>query len=151
MSLTWGNFKWGLAYWGGAYMPDMITDRTKDDVINKTPKGFYNFTDLNRVESATNFISQSLNNHGYPVRVQTKTDWTFYDKVNQIQMTRYLGNVKKCVSSFLDIPGLELPNSMMRINHIGSNNIEIALETTGALINQMVAAFRECGTFYCGE
>lgn len=49
---------------------DLITDRTLEDVQNRTAKGHYNATDLNRVEHAANQISEMLTKEAYPVVYQ---------------------------------------------------------------------------------
>lgn len=46
---------------------DLITDRTLEDVQNRTAKGHYNATDLNRVEHAVKEISELLTKEAYPV------------------------------------------------------------------------------------
>lgn len=49
---------------------DLITDRTLEDVQNRTAKGHYNATDLNRVEHAAKQISELLTKEAYPVVYQ---------------------------------------------------------------------------------
>ena len=49
---------------------DLITDRTLEDVQNRTAKGHYNASDLNRVEHAVKEISELLTKEAYPVVYQ---------------------------------------------------------------------------------
>lgn len=49
---------------------DLITDRTLEDVQNRTSKGHYNASDLNRVEHAAKQISEMLTKEAYPVVYQ---------------------------------------------------------------------------------
>lgn len=148
MSLKWGYFKWGLAYWNDSL--DLITDRTYSDIINETPKGFYNFTDLNRVESAVEHLAAKLTEHGYFTTVTVKTDWKANDMPSLLDMSRYLSNVQKCIDCFTSA-GYELPVTMDGINYIDANNIEKTLTDIEQLINYMIAAMRYVGTFYCGH
>ena len=43
----------------------LVTDRTLEDVANKTAKGFYNATDLNRVDAAVSDIAERFASYGY--------------------------------------------------------------------------------------
>lgn len=49
---------------------DLIIDRTLEDVQNRTAKGHYNASDLNRVEHAAKQISEMLTKEAYPVVYQ---------------------------------------------------------------------------------
>lgn len=51
-------------------MDNLITDRTYNDVILGTDKGYYNYTDLNRVEEATAELAQLLTAQGYYTAVE---------------------------------------------------------------------------------
>lgn len=53
-------------------------------------KGAYNHTDLNRVESAVAELASDL-----MLNLETKTNWTKWDIPTQMEMNRYLGNVRK--------------------------------------------------------
>ncbi len=48
---------------------ELIFDRTGEDVANLTKKGFYNASDLNRVEAAAGYIAQRLHACGYAAPV----------------------------------------------------------------------------------
>ena len=45
----------------------LVTDRTLEDVSNKTAKGFYNATDLNRVDACLEDLVARLGRIGYSV------------------------------------------------------------------------------------
>ncbi|MDD3041033.1 hypothetical protein, partial [Bacteroides sp.] len=79
MGLAWGDFFWGSAFWDGLFLPDMIYDRTQTDVDNKTAKGYYNISDLNRVETAAEYIATLLTKEGYVVTITVKKDWAITD------------------------------------------------------------------------
>ena len=54
---------------------ELITDRTKNDVVYGNPKGKYDFEDYNSVGEATNYVAQELINGSYDVSATAKTDW----------------------------------------------------------------------------
>lgn len=133
-------------------MFDLITDRERSDVDNDTAKGSYNYTDLNRVESAVQELAGLLADQGYPVTLDFKTDWTRTDFPTESQMVRYLENVKKCVSQYTKIPGsTTLPESMQDINWQKANTIEQTLMDLQLLTNNMKSTYRYSGTFYAGH
>lgn len=148
MGLRWGYFKWGKARWSN--FTNLVTDRTKTDLDNGTPKAFYNYDDLNRVESAVEYIATKLTEQGYFTTVVVKTDWQLGDKPSSLDMKRYLSNVQKCIDTFTSA-GYNLPKTMDGIDYIGANNIEKTLADIEQLINNMIAAMRNVGTFYCGD
>jgi hypothetical protein len=57
----------------------LITDRTLDDVMTGTDKGYYNATDLNRVGEAVESIAGRFTGYGYAVEVSPKADWSKSD------------------------------------------------------------------------
>lgn len=142
----------------------MITDRTQADVDrvkelsakgwagmtaqekvewNAGLKGAYNYTDLNRVETAVAELAADL-----CLDLQTKTDWTAWDIPKESDMDRYLKNIKKIRSAGVGYSTTPAPpDSMQKLDYIKANNIEKVLvdvyETKDAL-------FR-CGELYCGE
>ncbi len=149
MSLTWGDFRWGLAYWDDVYLPDMVTDRTKDDVIAQNEKGFYNATDLNRVEIAAKYIAKLLTEAGYPVSVSTKTNWSKSDFPTENEMQRFIHNIQLLQNKFYHSE-VQTPASMKWISYIEANNIEQILLYIEEMRRKMVAAYRYCGTMDCG-
>ena len=147
---------------------ELITDRTQADVdalnalLAKTSftadeltaftssKGAYNYTDLNRVETAVAYIAAALVQA--PVDLQqyasdrnvawstafdvpydptdysgltTKTDWANTDIPSATQMTRYLANVVLIAAAFPN--AATLPASMNNLTFGGANEIERAL------------------------
>lgn len=134
---------------------ELITDRTKSDVLLGTEKGHYSAADLNRVESAAaelTLLAKKLDIH---TRISTKTDWaepgTFSINTwpTKAQMTRYLGNVH----SLCDAVELaaNVPASMEHLTWEGANQIERALLLTYERIQSILQIFRFSGEFYAGE
>ena len=150
----------------------LITDRTALDVARwqelkskglanmtaaelaewRNSKGAYNYTDMNRVEAAVFMIAAKLNDIDIPVDVTTKSNWTQGDLPTARDMNRYLGNVAKLRSSSTGLHlAPELPDSMVRLNYIGANNIEAALLFINEWADGMKNTRRYSGDFYGGE
>ena len=53
----------------------------------------YNYVDMNRVESAVEFIKNRLAEAGYYISPEVKTIWTVSDHPTKEDMDRYLGNI----------------------------------------------------------
>lgn len=148
---------------------NLITDRTQADVDYVTRlalkgqsgtltdeeqaaflaglKGAYNAADLNRVESATEYVNTFLNGlqaaldtfraqYGVamdafwavpyaPLDLTHKTDWAISDLPTVSDLARYLENVRK-VAGQVAIDHA-LPGSMDGLNYGGANEIERAL------------------------
>lgn len=149
MSLTWGNFRWDFAYWDGVYLPDMVVDRTKEDVLAQNEKGFYNASDLNRVEIAVEYIAKLLSEAGYLVTVRTKTNWSKTDFPTESEMQRFLYNIQLLQNRFFSSMTVT-PASMKWISYIEANNIEQILLDLDEMRRKMIKAYRYCGTLDCG-
>lgn len=122
----------------------MITNRADGNT-------YYNYSDLNRVEAKTAEAAELLTAQGYVTTVVVKTDWSMTDFPTQTEMNRYLGNVKKCVNNFCQMPGVTLPDTMDKLDYIGANNIEKTLVDIEKLLEYMLAVMRYSGTFYSGN
>lgn len=142
----------------------MITDRTQADVdrakelsakgwAGMTPvekaewsaglKGAYNYTDLNRVETAVAELAVEL-----CLDLQTKTDWTMWDIPKESDMDRYLKNIRairSAVGGYSTTPAL--PDSMRKLDYIKANNIERVL----ADVYEVIGTLFRCNEVYCGE
>lgn len=126
-------------------MVELITDRTQYHVtllnrLRKKPwssmtaseqtawnseatKGAYNYTDLNRVETAVSELASELG-----LSLTTKTNWTLWDIPVQSEMERYLGNIaaiRDACPGEVEFPNL--PDSMNNLSFEGANSIEKVL------------------------
>lgn len=114
------------------------------------PKGAYNASDLNRVESTVKYLAGELKGvepelkeyaaerdvhwdtifappyDGTEINPSTKTNWQKSDDPKPSDMTRYLGNVK-LLRGAIDYATDELPESVEEITWSGANAIERAL------------------------
>lgn len=106
-------------------------------------KGGYNYSDLNRVESAVAETAERLGLH-----LETKTDWTLEDTPTQSDMDRYIGNIRKVRDSCPYAGSLpSIPSNMKKLTYNSANNIEQML-TTAYSISDTIP---RCGELFCGE
>lgn len=81
-------------------MFSLVYDRTQADVTNKTWKGYYNASDLNRVEKWCRYLADTLNSLGYNITITTKTNWVQTDMRTATEMERIRTNIKKIYQGF---------------------------------------------------
>lgn len=121
-------------------MPPLVTDRNAGV--------YYSAVDLNRVETAVQYLADRLNaapadlkGHAVglgvawdalfdvpygDIQVEAKTDWTAPDLPTRSQMARYLDNVKT-VKGTLNAMYPAIPDSTAWLTYTGANNIEYVL------------------------
>jgi len=128
---------------------EVIIDRTEADALNRTPKGFYNATDLNRVGQNLQYLADVLRGYGYNVFVNPKTDWTITDTPSASDMERYLLDLNALKTAFYGTT--PLPDSMNGLTYEDANNIERLLLEIERNISNMIPAFRHSGTFCSGQ
>lgn len=125
-------------------------------LITDRKGGFYNVSDLNRVEAAAEYLKEQFNNlpavladylanlnvaldtvfavpYEYPLPITTKTNWTDADTPNNGDMARYLGNAKT-LKETITLPNNTpaLPANMNELTVTGANNIEKVLQIVNA-------------------
>lgn len=136
---------------------EFITDRTQADVLAGTSKGRYEYTDLNRVESAVKELQQQSEAAGnFPLGLITKIDWSLPEEFSpdtwptESSMTRYLDNVR-AICTELNVPTSTLPSSMSKLTYEGANEIERLLKLAATMLSNAKAVFSYSGEFYSGE
>lgn len=108
-----------------------VTDRTE------SPRTYYNYTDLNRVEGNVFLISELLIQYGHYIDLEIKDDWSTVDFPKATEMIRYIGNVnvvKDAYHSLAPVP----PINMNNLNYVGANNIEKTLESVYDILNESI-------------
>lgn len=121
----------------------LITDRTG---------GYYNASDLNRVSEAMQYLADLLNSYGYKVKIQPKTDWLTADIPTQPQMAQLLADLQALQDAYYTLNSTpEQPASMNNLKWQGANAIEQVLVDINRILEGMIAQFKFCDTFYCGE
>lgn len=122
---------------------DDLSEAEKALWYGEAAKGAYNYTDLNRVESAVAEIAESLG-----MVLTTKTDWNMWDVPSQEDMARYLSNieaVKNGCPSGSNFP--DVPPRMAGLTFEVANKIEEIL----VLVNRSADSIPRSGEVYCGE
>lgn len=151
-----GTYDYTLYY---GMMP-CVTDRTWDDVRNKTAKGFYNVTDLNRVGHNVSYLVDLLGGYGYSVPALPKEDWQISDIPSAAQMAAYLADLTAVrgaiavLSTTPEVPermGASEPGAKDGLDAQKANDIERILQDVDWLINNMIAAFYYSGELFSGE
>ena len=121
-------------------------------------KGAYNYTDLNRVTEAMDYINGRLVSYGYSTTYHTveiaegRTEWEEDDIPTIGMMTAYLANVaalRSALTVWADTPSV--PADMAGLTYREANDIETILGIIETLINNMAAAWFYSGDVYSGE
>ncbi len=136
-------------------MMQLVTDRTKTDVLLGTEKGQYGFADLNRVEQAVAELSAAAENLDIHYTPVVKTDWgapgVFSSETwpTKEQMIRYLDNVSR-LCQVVEI-NAALPSTMENLTWEGANDIEQALLFVYERIKNILQILQYSGEFFAGE
>lgn len=161
-------------------MLNLVTDRTQEDYVRlqrilsikkdlRTPeeqaeldshvsKGAYNYTDLNRVTAAMDYLNERLAGYGYQTGYQTvevapgRTEWEESDIPTPGLMAAYLFNVE-AIRSTLEVLSAtpETPESMEALTWVEANNIEQILVDVETVITSMSQIFLRAGTSWANS
>ena len=130
----------------------LITDRTAEDVANKTEKGFYNASDLNRVGAAVQYVAERFAAQGYAVAVSPKTDWLASDIPTASELETYRQNIatlRALIAVMKSTP--ETPETMRFLDYIKANDIERILLDLDTLLTNAALAWYQSGEICAGE
>lgn len=130
-------------------MEDLIFDRTQNDLEQKTPKGYYNYTDLNRIETWCEYLANLLNSYSYPVSITIKKNWNMSDLPNVNDMERIRSNVNAIKTAFHAYTNI--PENLNYMTIEKANDIEKILSELDFLTKNMISSFRYSNTFNSGE
>lgn len=130
----------------------LVTDRTLQDVQNKTDKGFYNAEDLNRVGAAMVYLRDRFNDNGYFVEIEPNTTWKMESVPTESDMTLYLNclGVLRGVLPLPDDTPEALP-TMKKLTYQAANDIEKILEIIDKALSNSIAFMYYSGEIYSGE
>lgn len=130
---------------------NMVFDRTANDVAQKTAKGLYRYTDMNRVRGAVLTICSRLAADGYAVTTPTLRTWAANDIPFKVQTTPYLNSVRM-LRGYIAMPEeYAIPVTMDGFTYIGANAIEKFLYQLDECIDNIEATWWYCGEIYSGE
>ena len=127
----------------------LIFNRTEQDLIDDTPKGQYNISDLNRVETWCGYLADELTTYGYPISITTKTNWTQFDKRKATEMERIRSNIRKIMTGYHYLTNIE-PNAEF-FNIAKANNWEKILYEIYKLMGGMGNFFVYSGVANAGQ
>ena len=152
---------------------NLITDRTQADVERHAElkakgwqgmtddekaewetslKGAYNYTDMNRVEKAVEYVSNRLTEAGYVVTPIVKKNWNGTDKPTFGDLQRYMKNIadiRAALTTFSTTP--EAPSTEKKLTYQMANAMEQILIDVDDLITRMIGAYFYSGDLYSGE
>lgn len=126
-----------------------------DFITDRKPNATYEYTDLNRVESAVAEIAALFPALGITDDLKTKTDWQLPADFSvetwpvESQMVRYLSNVERIKKLFPN--SIKLPTSMSELTWTGANNIEKVLQIAFERIRGIQKSYKYSGELFAGE
>ena len=152
---------------------NLITDRTQSDVDRHTElknkgwqsmttaeknewrsshKGAYNYSDMNRVERAVEYVANRLTEAGYVVLPVVKKNWSKTDKPTLNDIKQYMKNVadiRAALATFNTTP--DAPTTEKKLDYRMANAMEQILIDVDDLISRMASAYFYSGDLYSGE
>lgn len=134
------------------YVLRLVTDRLQSDVDELNDKGTYNASDLNRVNTAMDYINGWMLDAGYSSGFTDQgITWTAQGIPVQSQMAAYLSNVEALKGVFA-LPGApDAPETMQFLSYIGANNIETILVMIDTVRPRMEHSWFYSNEIFCGE
>ncbi|MBQ8298669.1 MAG: hypothetical protein IJX99_02195 [Clostridia bacterium] len=130
-------------------MDSLIFDRTQSDITNLTSKGYYNHTDLNRIEQWCNYLAGVLNNYNYIVNITTKTNWTMLDLPTQSKIERIRKNINTLKQAYFSFT--KIPSNLDYMTCQKANDIEKILHEIDYILMWMENNFVYSGVANCGQ
>lgn len=131
---------------------ELIFDRTQSDIINRTRKAYIDYEDLNRIESAVEYISNQLNVNGYINVVDAKTDWNIRDIRLQTECDRIRNNIIELKEKYyVKHTTPDIPTNIDWSSYIQANDIERILFDIADLIVSLNNNFVYCGVGGAGQ
>lgn len=131
-------------------MENLIFDRTQNDLRNKTKKSYYNYDDLNRVETWCEYLANILNNYGYLINITVKTDWDMKDKARDTaDMERIRQNVNRLKQAYFSFT--QIPANLDYMTFEKANEIERILHEIDYILMWMENNFIHSGVAVCGQ
>lgn len=152
---------------------NLITDRTEQDVERwrllhskgykamteeekaewrTALKGAYNHVDMNRVETAVDFLASRLEELGYYVDPEVKTVWAVSDHPTKADMDRYFGNVallRSILPMYSTTP--QSPSTQKKMDYLVANDVEQILYDVDRRIQGIKQAWYYAGDIFSGE
>jgi hypothetical protein len=119
---------------------------------NNGLKGAYNYTDLNRVQTAVRYLQDRLAGAGYHVELSNAKTWTLQDVPTMGDMAEYLADIRairEALTLYRTTPSV--PDTMVGLTYTKANQIEQILFDVDVLLSNVISSFVYSGEFYGGE
>ena len=124
-----------------------------DSLVTNRTGGYYNVSDLNRVEQAFEYLQTKMNGeYGFNLALTIKTDWTKSDNITESNIEAYRQNVatiRSAITVTNDTP--ETPSTMRFLTAKEANDIEKILQAVEVLLDNISAAWFYSNEIYSGE
>ena len=124
-----------------------------DSLVTNRTGGFYNVSDLNRVEQAFEYLQTKMNGeYGFNLALTIKTDWTKSDNITESNIEAYRQNVatiRSAITVTNDTP--DTPSTMRFLTAKEANDIEKILQAVEVLLDNISAAWFYSNEIYSGE
>ena len=111
-------------------------------------KGCLNLSDLTRIEDDIAYLSNLLVGYHFPIAINSK-EWTTAGLPNVNDMKRIGNNIRSLFNGFYTPSGASpIPDVMLSYENI--NALEYNLHLLKQLVDAMLSAFIQSGTYKCG-
>ena len=123
----------------------LITDRTSQDVAQRTQKGFYNVSDIQRINSYIEYLSDVLGLN------LTVTDVSLGQALTRAQMDAILNNINAIRAAWY--VANDTPQTPIAVNwdYVKANNIEKILKVLDEFYQSVQIDKLYSGTFRAGN
>ena len=155
-------------------MADLITDRTREDALrvlslaakwsrgtisdseilewNMNMKGAYNASDLNRVGTYVQLLTDKMHEIGLFPDTVGRNNWTESDYNDAAALDYYLVDINKIRTAINAAPSTPpVPDTMQELNYIRANNIEQILLDMNRMTDNLIDSLYYAGEVYAGE
>ena len=115
-------------------------------------KGAYNYTDLNRVEDAVQYLAGRLKERGYSADVSARKTWTMTSLPTLSDMNTYLNNIKVIRNAFATLSTTpQAPATIKGFTYKEANAIEQIIFDVNKLLENLMSVWFFSGDIYSGE
>lgn len=119
-------------------------------VTNRGSVAYYNASDINRVGQAINCLAGEMSKMGYPVKGDMPIDWAMSDIYYDTDGEKLIQRLVDMKNQLNSVRMGTIPASMDGMSYTDANNIERFLLVIDEILEQMKAAYYECGVEQAG-
>jgi len=109
---------------------------------------FLNYTDLNRIENNSRYLSDILLGYGYHAEHAQYENWQVNHFPFSSEMERIRRNIKNIKQNYF--AKLEVPATLEGLDYEKLNAMEQILLEAYEAVKRMISAFQYCGDIYTG-